>query len=90
MPFFVSIIVITRGGATLGTIFDIRKRYIIFIIFLPQMSDYVIHNIGLTVSPQLDFNHLVEATRPVAECPNYYLGKKTIIIHVAELFSVPL
>lgn len=54
------------------------------------MSDYVIHNIGLTVSPQLDFNHLVEAMKPVAECPNYYLGKKTIIIHVAELFSVPL
>ncbi len=39
------------------------------------MSDYVIHNIGLTVSPQLDFNHLVEAMKPVAECPNYYLGK---------------
>lgn len=42
------------------------------------MSDYVIHNIGLIVSPQLDFNQLVEAMKSVAECPNYYLGKKQL------------
>ena len=39
------------------------------------MSDYIIHNIGLTVSPQLDFGQQEEADKPVAKFPNYYLGK---------------
>lgn len=39
------------------------------------MSDYIIHNIGLTVFPQLDFNQLEEAGKPVKDFPNYYLGK---------------
>jgi hypothetical protein len=39
------------------------------------MSDYIIHNIGLTVSPLLDFGQQEEADKPVAKLPNYYLGK---------------
>ena len=39
------------------------------------MSDYIIHNIGLTVSPQLDLFGLVEQDKPVDKYPNYYLGK---------------
>ena len=39
------------------------------------MSDYIIHNIGLTVSPQLDFGQQEEADKSVARFPNYYLGK---------------
>ena len=39
------------------------------------MSDYIIHNIGLTVLPQLDFNNLVDPDKPVLSFPNYYLGK---------------
>ena len=39
------------------------------------MSDYVIHNIGLTVSPQLDLYQLVETEKPVDKYPNYYVGK---------------
>ncbi len=39
------------------------------------MSEYVMHNIGLTVTPQLDFFELVEQDKPVGKCPNYYLGK---------------
>ncbi len=39
------------------------------------MSDYIIHNIDLVVSPQLDFDELVEPDKPVAKYPNYYLGK---------------
>ena len=39
------------------------------------MSDYIIHNIGLIVSPQLDFGQQEEADKPVAKFPNYYLGK---------------
>lgn len=39
------------------------------------MSDYIIHNIGLSVSPQLDFGQHEESDKPVAKFPNYYLGK---------------
>ena len=39
------------------------------------MSDYIIHNIGLTVSPQLDLFGLVEEDKAVDKYPNYYLGK---------------
>ena len=39
------------------------------------MSEYIIHNIGLTVSPQLDLFELVEGGKPVDKYPNYYLGK---------------
>lgn len=39
------------------------------------MSDYVIHNIGLTVSPQLDLFGIGEPDKPVNKFPNYYLGK---------------
>lgn len=39
------------------------------------MSDYIIHNIGLTVSRQLDLFSPVEVSKPVDKYPNYYLGK---------------
>ena len=39
------------------------------------MSDYIIHNIGITVTPQLDFDQFVESEKPVDKYPNYYLGK---------------
>ena len=39
------------------------------------MSEYIIHNIGLTVSPQLDLFGLVDENKPVDKSPNYYLGK---------------
>lgn len=40
------------------------------------MSDYIIHNIGLTVpSPKLDLFGLEEEDKPVGKYPNYYLGK---------------
>lgn len=39
------------------------------------MGDYIIHNIGLTVSPQRDLFEPVEQDKPVAKFPNYYLGK---------------
>lgn len=39
------------------------------------MSDYILHNIGLTVSPQLDLFQLLEPDKPVDKYPNYYLGK---------------
>jgi hypothetical protein len=39
------------------------------------MSDYIIHNIGLTVTPKLDLYELVEQDKPVNKFPNYYLGK---------------
>lgn len=39
------------------------------------MSDYIIHNIDLVVSPRLDFNGLSEPDKPVDKYPNYYLGK---------------
>ena len=39
------------------------------------MSDYIIHNIGLTISPQLDLFSPVEEGKPVDKYPNYYLGK---------------
>lgn len=39
------------------------------------MSDYIIHNIGLTINPQLDLFELVEPNKPVDKFPNYYLGK---------------
>ncbi len=39
------------------------------------MSDYIIHNIDLTVNPRLDFYNLEEADKPVITFPNYYLGK---------------
>ena len=39
------------------------------------MSDYILHNIGLTVSPQFDFDQLLEPDKPVEKYPNYYLGQ---------------
>ena len=39
------------------------------------MSDYIIHNIGLTVSPRLDLHQFLEPDKPVEKYPNYYLGK---------------
>ena len=41
------------------------------------MSDYIIHNIKLSVNSQLelDFDELVEKDKPVDRFPNYYLGK---------------
>lgn len=39
------------------------------------MSDYIIHNIRLSVVPLLDFDELVEKDKPVDRFPNYYLGK---------------
>ena len=39
------------------------------------MSDYIIHNIGLTVSPHLDLFELEESDKPVDKYPNYYIGK---------------
>lgn len=41
------------------------------------MSDYIIHNIKLSVDSQLelDFDELVEKDKPVDRFPNYYLGK---------------
>ena len=38
------------------------------------MSDYIIHNIGITVIPQFDFEENVEKDKPVSLFPNYYLG----------------
>ena len=42
-----------------------------------HMSDYIIHNIKLSVNSQLelDFDELVEKDKPVDRFPNYYLGK---------------
>ena len=57
----------------------ICRRFTIFVgkfsIILYPMSDYIIHNIDLAVSPLLDFDELVEPDKPVAKFPNYYLGK---------------
>ena len=39
------------------------------------MSDYILHSIDLTVSPQLKLFELVEENKPVYKYPNYYLGK---------------
>lgn len=39
------------------------------------MSDYILHNIGLTVSPRLDLHQFLEPDKPVEKYPNYYLGK---------------
>ncbi len=39
------------------------------------MSDYIIHNIGLTVSGELTFDELLEQDKPANEYPNYYVGK---------------
>lgn len=39
------------------------------------MSEYIIHNIDLEVSPQLDFDELVEQDKPLAKFPHYYLNK---------------
>lgn len=39
------------------------------------MSDYILHNIGLTVSPQLDLYQFLDPDKPVEKYPNYYLGK---------------
>lgn len=39
------------------------------------MSDYIIHNIGLTVSRELTFDELLEQDKPVNKYPNYYVGK---------------
>lgn len=39
------------------------------------MSDYIIHNIGLTVSNQLRFFSDEESDKPVDKFPNYYVGK---------------
>lgn len=39
------------------------------------MSDYIIHNIDLPVTPQCDFNHEEDSDKPVAKYPNHYLGK---------------
>ena len=36
------------------------------------MSDYILHSIDLTVSPQLDLFGLVEEDKPVDKYPNYY------------------
>ncbi len=55
------------------------------------MSDYIIRNIGLTVSPQLDFGQQEEADKPVAKFPNYYLGKMelcpTMVMTPEQLFE---
>ena len=39
------------------------------------MSDYIIHNIKLSVVQQFDFDELVEKDKPVDRFPNYYLGR---------------
>ena len=39
------------------------------------MSEYVIYNIKLVVTPHFDFEELVEIDKPVSVYPNYYLGK---------------
>ncbi len=39
------------------------------------MSDYIIHNIGLSVSRQLHFFTDEEPDKPVNKYPNYYIGK---------------
>ena len=39
------------------------------------MSEYIIHNIGLTVVPQFDFDENEEKDKPVSLFPNFYLGK---------------
>lgn len=39
------------------------------------MSDYIIHNIKLSVVPKFDFDKLVEMDKPVDKFPNYYLDK---------------
>lgn len=39
------------------------------------MSEYIIHNIDLVVTPQLDFDELVEQDKPVASFPHYYISK---------------
>lgn len=39
------------------------------------MSDYIIHNIGLTVSSQLKLFSDEEPDKPVGKFPNYYIGK---------------
>ena len=39
------------------------------------MSDYIIHNINLTVTPKFDFDGLLEQDKPADKFPNYYVGK---------------
>lgn len=39
------------------------------------MSEYIIHNIVLSVNPRLDFDELVEQDKPVEKCPQYYINK---------------
>ena len=38
------------------------------------MSDYIIHNIKLSVVPHFDFDEIVEKDKPLDRFPNYYLG----------------
>lgn len=39
------------------------------------MSEYIIHNIDLVVTPQLDFDELVKQDKPVTSFPHYYISK---------------
>ena len=39
------------------------------------MSDYIIHNIKLNVTPKFDFDKLLEQEKPADKYPNYYVGK---------------
>lgn len=39
------------------------------------MSEYIIHNIDLVVTPQLDLDELEEQEKPSAKFPHHYISK---------------
>lgn len=42
------------------------------------MSEYIIHNIGLTVVPQFDFDENEEKDKPVSLFPNFFTWAKSL------------
>lgn len=39
------------------------------------MSEYIIYNIEIDVTPKLDFNNDINSDKPIEKYPNYYIGK---------------
>lgn len=39
------------------------------------MSDYIVHNIDISVTRTIDFDGFEEADKPIDKFPNYYIGK---------------
>jgi hypothetical protein len=39
------------------------------------MSNFILHNINLAVTPLCDFDQLIDPDKPVDKYPSYYLGK---------------